>query len=119
MAKGARSGALPCRCVVDGDYGKATWARYELGALRPEVELTGRFERDETYVAVDGTMRGIDAARLDEAARQLRLQDREWHSEHSVESIYAASAAARSGFHFASRLRITCSSCRRFALVFG
>ncbi len=59
------------------DFGKEIWALYELGALHPEVELTGRFERDETTVDLDGIMREIDAARLEEAARQLRLQERE------------------------------------------
>ncbi len=59
------------------DYGKEIWALYESGALHPEVELTGRFERDETTVDLDGIMREIDAARLDEAARQWRLQGRE------------------------------------------
>ena len=58
------------------DYGKEIWALYELGALHPEVELTGQFERDETTVDLDGIMREIDAARLEEAARQLRLRER-------------------------------------------
>jgi RIO kinase 1 len=58
------------------DYGKEIWALYELGALHPEVELTGQFERDETSVDLDGIMREIDAARLEEAARQLRLRER-------------------------------------------
>lgn len=59
------------------DYGKEIWMLYESGALHPEVELTGRFERDETAVDLDGIMREIDAARLDEAARQSRMQERE------------------------------------------
>jgi RIO kinase 1 len=63
--------------LLTTDYGKEIWALYESGALHPEVELTGRFERDETTVDLDGIMREIDAARLEEAARQLRLQERE------------------------------------------
>jgi len=59
------------------DYGKEIWALYELGLLHPEVELTGRFDHDETTVDLDGIMREIDAARLEESARQLRLQERE------------------------------------------
>ena len=59
------------------DYGKEIWLLYESGALHPDVELTGHFERDETMVDLDGIMREIDAARLEEAARQLRLQERE------------------------------------------
>ncbi|MBA3775689.1 MAG: serine protein kinase RIO, partial [Betaproteobacteria bacterium] len=59
------------------DYGREIWGLYESGALHPEVELTGRFEPDETTVDLDSVMREIDAARLEEAARQLRLQERE------------------------------------------
>ena len=59
------------------DYGKEIWALYELGALHPGVKLTGRSERDETTVDLDDVMREIDAARREEAARQLRLQERE------------------------------------------
>jgi RIO kinase 1 len=59
------------------DYGKEIWALYESGGLHPDVELTGRFERVETTVDLDSIMREIDSARLEEAARQLRLQARE------------------------------------------
>ena len=59
------------------DYGKEIWALYESGALHPEVELTGRFERVETTIDLESVMREIDAARLEEAARRLRLQERE------------------------------------------
>ena len=59
------------------DYGKEIWALYESGGLHPDVELTGRFERIETTVDLDSIMREIDSARLEEAARQLRLQERE------------------------------------------
>jgi len=58
------------------DHGKEIWALYESGALHPEVELTGRFERVETTVDLESVMREIDAARLEEAARRLRLQER-------------------------------------------
>ena len=59
------------------DYGREIWVLYESGALHPDVELTGRFDRDETTVDVDGIMREIDSARLEEAARRLRLLERE------------------------------------------
>ena len=58
-------------------YGKEIWALYEAGALHPDVELSGRFKHVETKVDLDGIMREIDAARLEEAARQLRMQERE------------------------------------------
>ncbi|MEP6657901.1 MAG: PA4780 family RIO1-like protein kinase [Betaproteobacteria bacterium] len=59
------------------DYGKEIWALYESGALHPEVELSGHFEQVETTVDLEGVMREIDAARLEEAARQFRLRERE------------------------------------------
>jgi RIO kinase 1 len=59
------------------DYGKEIWALYQSGGLHPDVELTGRFERVETTVDLDSIMREIDSARLEEAARQLRLQERQ------------------------------------------
>jgi RIO kinase 1 len=59
------------------DYGKEIWALYEAGALHPEVDLTGRFENVETTVDLESIMREIDSARLEEAARQMRLQERE------------------------------------------
>jgi RIO kinase 1 len=63
--------------LIATDYGKEIWALYESGALHPDVELTGRFERVEATVDLDSIMREIDAARLEEAARQLRLQERQ------------------------------------------
>ena len=59
------------------DYGKEIWALYASGALHPEVALTGRYRRDETPVDLAGVMREIDAARREEAARQLRLAEQE------------------------------------------
>jgi RIO kinase 1 len=59
------------------DYGNEIWALFESGSLHAESALTGQFERDETAVDLDGVMREIDAARLEEAARQLRMQERE------------------------------------------
>ena len=59
------------------DYAKEIWALYEAGALHPDVELTGHYEHVEAAVDLEGIMREIDAARLEEAARQLRLQERE------------------------------------------
>ncbi len=58
------------------DYGKEIWALYEAGALHPDVPLTGRFHREQAPVDLDAVMREIDAARLEEAARQARMQDR-------------------------------------------
>jgi RIO kinase 1 len=57
------------------DYGKEIWSLYEAGSLNPQAELTGRYERDETAADLDAVMREIDDARLEEAARLLRMQD--------------------------------------------
>lgn len=52
------------------DYGKEIWALYESGALHPEVELSGRFERIEPPPDVDGVLREIDDVVREEEARQ-------------------------------------------------
>ena len=57
------------------DYGKEIWSMYQAGTLTPGARLTGRYERDEHMADVDAVMREIDDARLEEAARQLRMQE--------------------------------------------
>jgi RIO kinase 1 len=52
------------------DYGQEIWSLYESGALHPDVELTGCFERIEPPPDVDGVMREIDDVMKEEAARQ-------------------------------------------------
>ncbi len=59
------------------DYGNEIWTLYEGGALHPDVELTGRYEHVEGAVDLESVMGEIDAARLEEAARQMRLRERE------------------------------------------
>jgi RIO kinase 1 len=59
------------------DYGKEIWALYESGALHPDIELTGHFEHVETAVDLESVMREIDAARLEEVARQMRMAERD------------------------------------------
>lgn len=59
------------------DYGNEIWALYESGGLHADTELTGHFEHIEATVDLESVMREIDAARLEEAARLLRLQERE------------------------------------------
>ena len=57
------------------DYGREIWALYEAGALQPDSPLTGRFERSEKAVDLDGVMQEIDDARFEEAARRLRMRE--------------------------------------------
>ena len=60
--------------LLQTDHGHEIWDLYQRGALHPEVELSGRFERKKGAVDLGGVMREIDDARAEEAARRLRLQ---------------------------------------------
>ena len=57
------------------DYGKEIWSLYEAGALAPGITLTGRYVQDERAADLESVMREIDDARLEEAARLLRMQE--------------------------------------------
>ena len=57
------------------DYGKEIWALYEAGGLTPEAPLTGRFVTDERDPDLEAVMREIDDARLEEAARLMRMRE--------------------------------------------
>ena len=55
-------------------YGREIWSHYQAGTLKPEVALTGRYERKQKAVDMDSVLREIDDTRLEEAARLLRMQ---------------------------------------------
>jgi RIO kinase 1 len=57
--------------LLDTRYAKEIWELYKSGELNPEVELTGRYERIEKAVDVDGVIQVVDNALKEEAARQL------------------------------------------------
>jgi len=57
------------------DYGKEIWALYVSGLLAPDVALTGQFVADDAAVDLEGVMREIDDARLEEAARISRMAE--------------------------------------------
>ena len=60
------------------DYAGEIWAHYEAGTLTPQVVLTGRFERIEKEVDLEGVVREIGDAIVDEKFRQLgRLEAQE------------------------------------------
>src|SRR3954468_19980182 len=61
--------------ILETQYGKEIWALYKSGGLRPESELSGRFEREEKAVDVDGVMRVVDDALKEEAVRQMYRQE--------------------------------------------
>jgi len=57
------------------EYAKEIWSLYKSGRLTPEIELSGRYERVEKAVDVDGVMRLVDDALEEEATRQLYRQE--------------------------------------------
>ena len=57
------------------DYGMEIWSLYQSGELHPEVELTGRCERNEKPADVASVMREVDSALKEEAARQRYKQE--------------------------------------------
>ena len=61
--------------LLDTRYGKEIWSLYQSGGLLPETALTGRFERVEKPVDVDGVIRVVDHALKEEAARQLYREE--------------------------------------------
>ena len=61
--------------LLTTDYGMEIWSHYQSGALHPEIELTGRFQRSEKAADVNSVMREIDAAIKEEAARQRYKQE--------------------------------------------
>jgi len=61
--------------LLGTEYGKEIWSLYKSAKLHPEIELTGRFERIEKPVDVDGVIRVVDDALKEEAARQLYRQE--------------------------------------------
>ena len=63
--------------LLDTRYGKEIWELYKSGELHPEVELTGRFERIEKPVDVDGVIQVVDNALKEEAVRQLYREEME------------------------------------------
>jgi RIO kinase 1 len=57
------------------EYGREIWALFEAGQLTPDTPLTGRFARIEKAVDLEGVLQEIEDARLEDAARRLRMQD--------------------------------------------
>jgi RIO kinase 1 len=54
-------------------FGPEIWALYAAGLLVPGMPLTGRYERKAGEVDLSGLLREIEDARLEEAARLLRM----------------------------------------------
>jgi RIO kinase 1 len=56
--------------LFDTWYGEEMWALFEAGELRPDSELTGEFEPDESEVDLDGIRQSINDAREEALIRQ-------------------------------------------------
>jgi len=63
--------------VLASDFGNEIWARYQSGTLTPDATLTGEFATDDAPVDLESVLGEIDAVRLEEAARQMRIRERE------------------------------------------
>ncbi len=57
--------------ILDTQYGKELWSLFKSGKLQPDTGLTGRFERIDSPVDVDGVVRLVEDALKEEAKRQL------------------------------------------------
>nr|WP_283255990.1 PA4780 family RIO1-like protein kinase [Dyella humicola] len=64
--------------LFDTWYGEEMWALFQAGELRPDTELTGEFEPDETEVDLDSIRQSINDAREEALIRQ---QGREMAAE--------------------------------------
>ena len=56
-------------------YAQEIWDHYEHGRLTPDIKLTGYFAESTVAADVDGVMKVIDAALLEEMERRRRLQE--------------------------------------------
>lgn len=56
--------------LLDTQYAREMWKLYELGELKPETLLTGRFTDDGTSADVGAVLNQIDEARREAEARQ-------------------------------------------------
>jgi len=63
--------------LLGTDYGKEIWALFQSGALHPDVVLTGRYDQVPRSIDLESVMQEIDAARLEEQARRMRMMERE------------------------------------------
>jgi RIO kinase 1 len=59
--------------LLETDYGKEIWSLYENGKLKPDSELSGRFEHSEKPADLAEIIQVITAASREEEARQARL----------------------------------------------
>ena len=59
--------------LLTTEYGPEIWQLYERGTLGVDTPLSGRYERKTGAVDLSAVMREIDDARMEDAARRLRM----------------------------------------------
>ena len=57
--------------LIDTQYGKEIWARYESGVLTPELPLTGRVALDERVAAVEAVLMQVEMAIRENEIRRM------------------------------------------------
>lgn len=60
--------------LLETRFAEEIWALYEAGDLHPDSQLTGYFEDEEGIADVDGVLREIQAAVIEEEARLARMR---------------------------------------------
>ena len=60
--------------LLETHFAEEIWALYEAGDLHPDSQLTGYFEDEEGIADVDGVLREIQAAVIEEEARLARMR---------------------------------------------
>ena len=55
-------------------YGREIWSLYEHGELSPDTPLTGRYQDSDQPIDLEGVIREIEDARIEERERLLRLE---------------------------------------------
>ncbi|MFT6154363.1 MAG: RIO kinase 1 [Bermanella sp.] len=59
--------------ILKTSYAKEMWSLYEEGKLKPDTEITGLFEEDNTEADVDSVLEEIKAALFEEQEKQERM----------------------------------------------
>ena len=73
--------------LAETRYAEELWALFEAGELDPDMQLTGKFERDESQADVDGVLQQIQEAFKEEMEKRERMRgddgdDAVNHSQH-------------------------------------
>ena len=61
--------------LLETRYAEEIWALHEAGALHPDMQLTGKFTREENDVDVDSVLQQIEEAYTEEMERRERMRN--------------------------------------------